>query len=147
MKKITVVVLLVSQTLIGAQASAASLESETRFAAHQTGAFAGARLRIPFGGIEAGKPRASLAVAPTLHGQRSDGSVRTRYGAGMELGLSRHQNVQLSLAGRPVSQLAAGPAGPDGVKLGASTTEGLLIVAGIVVLALGGVALLLKLQE
>ena len=95
---------------------------------------------MPLGGNESGKARAGLALAPTVHSLRSDGSLRTRFGEGMELGLTDRKNPQLSLAGRPVSQLVAGPQGPEGQKLGISTLGWLAI--GSVVVIVGGLALL-----
>ena len=138
--KLMIAALIASQVLAGGQAAAASLESDTRVSAQQKGAFAGARLRVPLGGNESGKARASLALAPTVHSLRSDGSLRTRFGEGMELGLTDRKNPQLSLAGRPVSQLVAGPQGPEGQKLGISTLGWLAI--GSVVVIVGGLALL-----
>jgi hypothetical protein len=135
--KLIVAALIAAQAVAGTEAAAASLDTETRLAAQRTGAFAGARFRVPFGGAESGKARATLAVAPSFHGQKSDGSLRTRYGAGMELSLTGWQNAQLSLAGTPVSQLAAGRKGPDGEKLGVSTTGWLAIGIGGIVLAIG----------
>ena len=130
MKNILMVSLIVSQAFGALPAAAATLESDTRLSAQQRGAFAGARLRMPLGGAEAGKARATLAVAPTLHGQRSDGSVRVRFGEGVELGASRGEEPRLSFGGRPLSQLTEGKQGPQGRKAGISTVGWVAIGVG-----------------
>lgn len=147
MKSLMLGTLVAGQIALAAQpALAAELGDQPIAAAQRQGAFAGARLRLPLGGV-GHKIRAGLSVAPIVQGRQADGSMRTRFGEGMELGFAGRDKAQLSLAGRPVAQIVQGPAGPDGGKLGASTTKGLLIVGGIVVVTLGALALLLVAGE
>lgn len=134
MKRFLAAGLILTQAMGGTMAAAAGLESETRLTSHHAGAFAGARIRIPFGGEQAGKARATLAIAPTLHGQRSDGSVRTRFGQGIELGASAGEDLRVSYGGRPISQLAQRGKAPGGPKAGISTVGWVAIGVGTVAL-------------
>lgn len=135
MKRIAMAAMLASQAMGGTPAAAAGLEPEARMSAQDAGAFAGARLRIPFGGVESGKARASVALAPTMRGPRSDGSVRTRFGHGIELGASGDQKLRLSIGGTPVSQLAAGGRAPEGPKAGISALGWVGIGVGLAAVA------------
>jgi hypothetical protein len=130
MKDSLLVLLIVSQAFGAMPAAAASLELDARLSAQQRAAFAGARLRVPFGGAEAGKARATLAVAPTLHGQRSDGSVRVRFGEGFELGARRGEEPRLSFGGRQLSHFGQGKQTPEGPKAGISTIGWVAIGVG-----------------
>ena len=134
MKGILIAAILVSQAM-STPAVAADLEPEARMSPRQAGAFAGARLRIPFGGGEAGKVLGSLALAPTLHSRRSDGSVRTRLGQGVELGTSGGEKLQVALGGRAVSQIAGGGRVPDGPKAGISPIGWVAIGAAVAAIA------------
>lgn len=149
MKRLTMICLAAAQLIAAAQpAMAAELIDDKGAAASRQGAFAGARLRVPLGGGEkADKARASLTMAPVLHGRQADGAIRTRFGEGVEFGFTGTDRAELSLAGRPVSQIAQGRTAPDGTRLGTSTGKGLLIVAGVVVVTLGALALLIVAQE
>ena len=148
MKSLTIAAFAAAQILAAAQpAAAAGFGDEPAGAGQKQAAFAGARLRVPLGGEGKEKARAGLAVAPVLHSRQADGSMRTRFGEGMELGFAGGPRAQLMLAGRRVSSIAQGRSGPDGAKLGTSTSKGLLIVGGILVLTAGAVALLLVSQE
>jgi len=98
MKKLLIAALISAQ-LAATPAVAASLEARDTVTDRHRSAFAGARLRIPFGGAESGQPRAALALAPMEHGRLADGHLRGRIGEGFELGLSRRNEVRLSLAG------------------------------------------------
>jgi hypothetical protein len=82
----------------------------------RTGAFAGARLRLPLGPARTERLRAGLTVAPMVEARQSDGSVRTRFGEGLELGVSGDETVGLSFA-----PLARAKAGPRGRKAGVSS--------------------------
>ncbi|MGZ8342329.1 MAG: hypothetical protein ACXW27_01850 [Allosphingosinicella sp.] len=115
-------------------AAAAELHQVRTAAASQVSAFAGARLRVPLGGRE--KPRAGLALTSTL---RSGPTGELRFAKGAELGFSgRDSKLDLSLAGRPVSQLAAGRAGAAGRKHGFSTAGWIAIGASAAIIV-GGV--------
>lgn len=124
-----------AQILPAAQpAAAAELHQDRPATAGQVSAFAGARLRVPLGGRE--KPRAGLALTSTL---RSGPTGELRFARGAELGFSgRDSKIDLSVAGRPVSKLAPGKAGPSGRKQGFSTTGWIVIGASAVIIA-GGV--------
>jgi hypothetical protein len=148
MKSLLIAGLVAAQIMVAAQpAMAAELGDERGATSQRHGAFAGARLRLPLGGAADRKLRAGVTVAPIVQSADAGESRRIRFGEGLELGFAGRDKPVLAFGGRPVAQLAQGPAGPDGRKLGTSTTTGLLIVGGIVVLALGGVALLLMSQE
>jgi hypothetical protein len=125
----------VAQILPAAQpAMAAELHHDRAAAPGQVSAFAGARLRIPFGGRE--KPQAGLALTSTL---RSGATGELRFARGAELGFSgRDSRLGLSLAGRPVSQLAAGRPGPSGRKQGFSTAGWIAIGASAAIIV-GGI--------
>jgi len=98
------------------------------------GAFTGARLRVPLGGGRE-RPQAGLALTSTLRGGPTG---ELRFAKGAELGFSGSDRVRLSLAGRSVSQLAPGRAGPNGQKLGFSTV-GWVIIGASAAIIVGGV--------
>ena len=102
-----------------------------RMEEHRPGAFGGVRLRIPLGGPSAGSVRAGLTIAPTLQSRDLQGVSRTRVGEGLELGIAGNERLTLSLAGRPVSRLAPGPAAPEGRRMGVSTLGWIAIGAGV----------------
>jgi len=136
MKKLMIAMLLAGQ-LSAAAAPAAAAELD-RHAAPQMGAFGGLRVRLPLdGNVRQQRLRAGLTLAPTLHSRSSNGATRTRIGEGLELGLTQGERPRLSLAGTPVSQIARGPVGPDGRRLGASTAGGVAIAVGAAVVVLG----------
>jgi hypothetical protein len=124
-----------AQVLPAAQpAAAAELHEDRSPAAGQVSAFAGARLRVPIGGRE--KPRAGLALTSTL---RSGPTGELRFARGAELGFEGPDSkLDLTLAGRPVSKLAAGRPGPDGPRQGFSTAGWIAIGASAVII-IGGV--------
>jgi hypothetical protein len=124
-----------AQVLPAAQpAEAAELHQDRTATASQVSAFAGARFRVPIGGRD--KPQAGLALTSTL---RSGPTGELRFARGAELGFSgRDSKLDLSLAGRPVSNLAAGRPGPDGRKQGFSTAGWIAIGASAVII-IGGV--------
>ena len=102
--------------------------------ASQVSAFAGARFRVPLGGRE--KPRAGLALTSTL---RSGPTGELRFARGAELGFSgTDSKLDLSVAGRPVSQLAAGRPGPSGRRQGFSTAGWIAIGASAAIIV-GGI--------
>jgi hypothetical protein len=130
MKFILAAILCGMQTL-AAPALAAPLPGD---GAPQMGAFAGARLRVPLGGGRE-RPQAGLALTSTLRGGPTG---ELRFAKGAELGFSGSDRVRLSLAGRSVSQLAPGRAGPNGQKLGFSTV-GWVIIGASAAIIVGGV--------
>lgn len=134
--------LLIAGLIAGAQvlpasqpAMAAELHQDRSAEPTRLSAFAGARLRVPIGGGRE-KPQAGLALTSTL---RSGDTGQLRFGRGAELGLSgKGSKLGLSLAGRPVAQLAAGRAGPNGPKQNFSTAGWIAIGASVVII-IGGV--------
>jgi hypothetical protein len=117
-----------------AAAAAAELHQDRTATSSQVSAFAGARLRVPLGGRE--KPRAGLAFTSTL---RNGPTGELRFAKGAELGFSgRDSKLGLSIAGRPISQLAAGRSGPTGRKQGFSTAGWIAIGASALIIV-GGV--------
>ena len=124
-----------AQILPAAQpAAAAELNQDRTPAATQVSAFAGARLREPLGGRE--RPKAGLALTSTL---RSGATGELRFAKGAELGFSgRESKLGLSIAGRPMSQFAAGRSGPSGRKQGFSTLGWVAIGASAAIIV-GGV--------
>jgi hypothetical protein len=136
MKKLLIAGLVAAaQVLPAAQpAGAAELHQDRTATPGEVSAFAGARLRIPIGGRE--KPQAGLSLTSTL---RSGPTGELRFAKGAELGFSgRESKLDLRLAGRPVSQLAAGRARPDGRKQNFSTAGWIAIGASAVII-IGGV--------
>ena len=103
--------------------------------AQRQGAFAGARLRVPLDGSRAGKAQAGLTVAPMLQGRQADGSIRTRFGEGVELRLTGERGPQMAFGGRTLAQLTDGRTGPDGRKLGVSTIGWVAIGVGVAAIA------------
>ena len=125
-----------AQILPAAQpAMAAELHQDRTGTSSQASAFAGARFRVPLGGGRE-KPQAGLALTSTL---RSGATGELRFAKGAELGFSgRDSKLGLSVAGRPVSQLAAGRPGPSGRKQGFSTAGWIAIGASAAIIV-GGV--------
>jgi len=107
------------------------------------GAFGGLRLRLPLDGPRRNQRlRAGLTLAPTLRIQDADGASRLRFGEGLEFGISGREPARLSLGGVPVNQLARGPAGPDGRRMGVSTLGWIGIGVGAAVIIVVGAAAL-----
>jgi hypothetical protein len=115
--------------------NAAGLQPSDMNSAPQIGTFAGARVRVPFGGKHE-MARAGLAFTSTL---RSGGRSELHFSTGAELGFSGDSGtVSLALGGRPASQLVSGPEGPGGRKLGVSTVGWIGIGIGVVAIATAG---------
>ncbi len=131
MKKLTIAALLAAQLLTASQPALAAHLTDAE--AQRMGAFAGLRVRLPLdGAADARQIRAGLTLAPTLQSQSRSGEIRTRFGEGLELGIAGDRPIRLSLAGTPVSQLAQGPAGPEGQRAGVSTVAWVAIGVGVV---------------
>ena len=112
-------------------AMAAELLGEQTSGPAQVGTFAGARVRVPLG-TSREKAHAGLAFTGT---RRSGETGTLRFAKGMELGFAGDDKVRLSMAGRPVSQLRQGGAGPEGRKLGVSTLGWIGIGVGVALVA------------
>lgn len=114
MKKLTIVALLAAQlTAVAPPAAAAPLDDHMSITDQRRGTFAGARVRVPFGGREAGRPRAGLALTTVGYGQSADGRVRTRFADGIELGLSPDRPLTLSVGGAPFADRLAAAQGDE----------------------------------
>ena len=136
MKSLAIAALLAAQIMVAAQPAFAADFGDDRTASTQRhGAFAGARMRVPLGGPAGQKVRGGLTMAPVLQGRQADGRVRTRFGEGMEFGLSGRDRIALTIGGTPVSQLSRGT-GPDGRKMGVSTVGWVAIGVGVVAVTL-----------
>jgi hypothetical protein len=137
MRKMLIAALVAAaQILPAAQpAGAAELNLDRTAEPAQVSAFAGARLRVPLGGGRE-KPQAGLALTSTL---RNGPAGELRFARGAELGFrGRDSKLGLSVAGRPVAQLAAGRSGPAGRKQGFSTL-GYVAIGASAVIIIGGV--------
>ena len=132
MKKIAIAALIAAQVGAAVPAHAAEIPGAEPPRNHETGAFVGARLTMPFGAKNR-SPRASLAAAPVLRSTTPSGEARTRYGAGLELGL-RGEQVRFDLGGRPVSALVQGGEAPGGERRNISTVGWVAIGVGVVAL-------------
>ena len=137
MKTRTTIALLAAVQALAAATpvQAAELSPDRSAASQRSGGFAGARLRVPLGRAGRETVRAGLAVAPVVQDARTDGSLRTRFGEGLELGFAGSAEPRLALGGTPVRQLVGGRAGPDGRRLGVSTFGWVAIGVGVVVVA------------
>ena len=98
------------------------------------GAFAGARLRLSLDREPRERVRAGLALSPTMHDVRQDGSARLRIGEGLEFGASDRRAPQLSFAGQPVRELAQRGQGPSGSRQNISTVGWVAIGVGALAL-------------
>jgi|SRR5687768_7880421 len=84
-------------TLVSAPLQAAGWENQEMDV--RPGAFVGARVQLPLGGKIPARPRAALAIAPTLSRISYDGMIETRIGEGLELHFESRSKPALTLAG------------------------------------------------
>ena len=141
MKTLTMAALVAAQLAATAQPALAAGLTEAR--TQEVGAFAGLRVRMPLdGAAQQRRLRAGLTVAPAMHSRTLGGESRLRIGEGLELGLNGEQPLRVSLGGTPVSQLAQGPTGPDGRRLGVSTIGWIAIGVGVAAVIVVGAAAL-----
>lgn len=140
MKTIAAASLIAVQLLAATPVRAADLGVTADQAQVRMGAFAGARLRLAFGGPEQGRVRAGLALAPFSRSQTIDGRASLRYGEGFEFGIAGRGPAGFRLAGYRIGQ---GPVRGDtgGPRLGLSTIETSLVVGGVIVVGLLALAL------
>lgn len=155
MKKLTIAALLAAQLLGAAQPiSAAPLDNDRIGMGEQyRGTFMGARFRIPFGGENAGQPRAALSLTAVDHGRQADGGVRTRFAEGIELGVSPNRPLTLSIGGTSFARRLAAAQGEEQqpadnrgrqARTGGKILKGLAVVAIIGVAVIGGLYLALS---
>lgn len=95
MKRTIIASLVAAQLLTTAVPARAAELGDDQAATPQRGGFAGARLRVPFGGKE--KVRAGFALAPM---QRSRETGAVRLAAGLEGGLTAGGQFELAAGGR-----------------------------------------------
>lgn len=152
MKKLTICALLAAQILAASQpAAAASLDDRLSITDQRRAAFIGARLRVPFGGENSGRPRAALALTSVEHGQNADGRTRIRFSEGIELGLSPDRPLTLSIGGTSFAQrLAAAQPSEERhdnrerqARTGRTVLKGMAVVAIVGVAVVGGLYLAL----
>ncbi|MDZ4306922.1 hypothetical protein [Allopontixanthobacter sp.] len=105
---------------------------------YETGAFAGARLRISLGGNRnQPKVRAGLTIAPTLHHRVNQSAPDINFGEGLEFGHRSGHRFSLSAAGQDIGgkKNRAAQAGQDddegGLPDWALIAGGVVIAAGI----------------
>ena len=139
MKTIAAASLIAAQLLAAAPVRAADLGVAADQTQVRMGAFAGARVRLAFGGRDEGRLRAGLALAPFSRSQTIDGRASLRYGDGLEFGIAGREPARLRLAGYRLSQ---GPMRGDagGPRLGLSTLGTAAVVGGVIVVGLLGLA-------
>lgn len=154
MKKLTVGALLAAQLLGAAQPLlAAPLDNDRIGSGEQhRGTFIGARFRVPFGGEDAGRPRAALSLTSVDHGRQMDGRVRTRFAEGIELGVSPNRPLTLSVGGASLARRLAAAPGEEQPptdnrerqnRTGRTVLKGLAVVAIVGVAVIGGLYLAL----
>lgn len=143
MKKLTIAAVLAGQILaVSPPAAAAPLDDRVSVTDQRRGAFAGARLRIPFGGEQSGRPRAGLALTSVGHSQSADGRVRTQFADGIELALSPERPLTLSVGGAPLADRLAAVQGNERRPrdLEQERRTGRAVLKGAAVVAIVGVA-------
>ena len=146
MKRLTIAALVAAQ-MMAQPAMAAELGDDRGAVAARQGAFAGARVRIALDGTKARKTQAGLTLAPMIQGRAGDGSLRTRFGEGLELRLAGDSaRPELAFGGRSLAQLKEGRTGPDGRKLGVSTLGWVAIGVGTALL-IGTVAFVYAMEH
>ena len=123
---------------IATAAQAAEIPADGSVVAREHGTFAGARLRVPFGGAEAGRPRAGLTLTSLDRTQLASGAERLRFGEGMELGIAGGEPVKLRLGGLSLGERLAAIPQADAERKQRKT--GKVILKGAAVLAIIGVA-------
>jgi len=133
---------LASLVAMPVQAMAAQYDgSDTRM-----GTFAGARFQVPLGAKTASKPRAALAIAPTMSRISGGAIVRTNIGEGIALNFGGKPT--LTLAGIPADQaLGLVPSKGADTKQKLNLSTGGWIAVGVGSLAIGVGLVYLKLVD
>lgn len=146
MKMVMIAALVAAQLSAAARPAQAAELPREELATQQHGTFAGARLRLPLGGEEAGKVRAGLSLTSMERTDLAGGASRTRFGEGVELNLGDGQALALRVGGAPVSPRVAA-AQEDEPKKGKSTGDkvltGAAVILGIGAVAVGGLLIAL----
>ena len=147
MKKLTIAALLAAQLLGAAQPLAAAPLDNDRIGMGEQyrGTFIGARFRVPFGGEDAGRPRAALSLTSVEHGRQADGRVRTRFAEGIELGVSPNRPLTLRIGGASFARRLAAAQGDEPQPTDNRRRQertGVHILKGVAVVAIIGVAVI-----
>ena len=137
MRKILIGMILAS--LVAAPIQAAGWENQATDV--RPGAFVGARVQLPLGGKIPTRPRAALAIAPTLSRISDDGMIDTRIGEGLALNIESRSKPTLTVAGvRADTALKdrVGERNRSGISTGGwiAIGVGTVVVAGAIGLAL-----------
>lgn len=127
---------LIAAHLAAAPAMAASLE-RLETSAVRAGAFAGARVRVHFGGRDSGRTLAGVGIGPVRTAQASDGRIRTSFGEGVSFGFAGNAaQPRLSLAGRSIEDMRLQADGKGGdVPTWAWVAGGVVLVLGAAFIA------------
>ena len=134
MKTLTIAALVAAQiAAIATPAQAAEIVSAEMPRSLETGAFVGARLRLPLDGARRA-PRATITAAPALRSSRPNGESRLHIDRGIEFGLDGDE-VRFDLAGRPIGSLVERGEAPGGPRQNLSTLGWVAIGVGVVVVA------------
>ncbi len=147
MRALTIAALVAAQLLPTAPAPAADLHDD-RLVTQQRATFAGARIRMPFGGSDSGNVRASLSLTSMQKADLAGGPSRTRFGEGIEFTVRQSAAPELRLGGMPLAQRHPAAAAQEnkpkkGEGVGKKVLKGgaiLLIIGAVVV---GGLVLAL----
>lgn len=140
MKIVICAALVAAQVVTAVPAAAADLPREGGVTAQQRGTFAGARLRVPFGGSEAGRARAGLALTSVDRSRLAGGAERLRFAEGVELGFKGGEPVKLRLGGASLGERLN--AIPQDEQDRRQKKAGKVILKGAAIAALVGVAVI-----
>ena len=146
MKTIIAASLVTAQIATAAPAFSAEIaDVASSNASTRTGAFAGARLRVPFGAAARQQTRLGLTVAPLQQRRSANGDVKLSFGEGLEYGIAGKEPVALRFAGQRFSP--GRNVDGKGQKLGVSTIGAVAIGAGVVLVSAVGIALIIRGSE
>lgn len=126
--------LTIAASLLGLLAQpcrAAPIDTHQNPSTHQRGAFAGARLRIPFDGKDHGRPAATVSLTSVQRDRNTGVSLMSE---GVQLGF-RKRGLALSIAGQPIDVQPSGTA-----KAGISTLGWVGIGVGVLAAGFYGFA-------
>jgi hypothetical protein len=148
MRLVVIAALVLAQCPL-APLAAADIDGATAEAHQRIGTFTGARVRIAFGGKQAGKPRLGLGLSGISQSRSPEGVAVTQYSEGLQIGFAADRRLGLSVGGRTlVSRGLAAQEEPEAEpetaekEGGLSTLEIVGLVAGGVLVA-GGIGLAL----
>ena len=119
--------------------AAADIDGGTAETQQRIGTFTGARVRIAFGGRQAGKPRLGLGVSGISQNRTPDGRAVTHYAEGLQVGLAADRGLGLSVGGRTLVGRGLGAQQQPDAEPEAEEEEGGLSTLEIVGLVAGGV--------